>query len=720
MTSKDKYKENFQNNPAIIKPTTISEFFNDSLRVSIPTFQRPYSWTEDEVQALMVDIRDAYVNEKPWFLGVIYWKSEYAPSYRGDMFDWKSIIDGQQRMTTLFLLFRELALLRYWMVSSNIDHRIEKGDTSISDECKSFLKRISSVEKADFYQSIEIGVTTPDSNQNSEDFKSFYSTSGRGRTPKDNRLSLAKDLRIPFSEYLLKNVSSIIDYQDLFLFSTTSFHPSEKNLYLNRISIKNCLMDFFVEAAYVAKRNSLPVERGVEDFFTGFVNGINYSLWFIDIPLSKKADLRIFEGINDRGQPLDFVSKFRFITMSQNIISPVLEDEWKSLYETHGIVQASVFNQRRHLSDRKFTISTYVSQFLQSCGEDLTEDSERLEVLKDRITTHTVVNSSLVDSLLRNLTSSVNFMSVFFKRTDPLLQGILNYNLYLNTFNDQTRVIQFFINRQLGPDNLKVTDRELLILFWNLNNFIFALNHNFDLPPNRKRNVIVGWIKEFDAKNWDVWNVKTRIPIDYLNKHLEHVTIDRIQYNILDSFREIDLLNLRVKTNVVQQYLHHINHISDIDIFKRVNVHNMRFDDSVEHWLPQNAKSGINLWGDFLGLKPDEKRSRISAFIHTNRSKFVVANADKYEAHIELMTEPELNKTIINTIGNLFGLDRGINSTVGNRGHNTKKALAPLRHFYNQAVSDVDSLQTVPDWTIERILERTAYLESLFKKIKQP
>lgn len=714
------FKDNFQNYPPNIKPTTIDEFFNDSLRVSIPTFQRPYSWTDEEVQALLVDIRDACTNKTPWFLGVIYWKSEYAPSFRGNMVDWKSIIDGQQRMTTLFLLFRELSLLRYWMVLSNFEARIDESDTLISVELIAFVKRMTSIERADFYRTIENGTTSSNSLQNSEDYKSFYSTSGRGLKPKDNRLSLAKDLRNPFSEYLLKNVASIQDYQNLSLFSTNSFHPSEKNLYFNRIAIKNYLLDFLLEAAYAAKRNSLPVEKGVEDFITGFVNALNNNLWFIEIPLGNNADLRIFEGINDRGQPLDFVSKFRFITLSQNIISPALEDEWKSLYEAHGIVQSSVFNQRRHLSDKKFTVATYVSQFLQSCGEDLTEDSERLEVLKSRITVHSMVTSSLVDSLLYNLTISVDCRSVFGKRTDPLLKGVINYNLYLNTYNDQTRVIQFFINRQLTEVNLKVSDRELVILFWKLNNFIFAVNHNFDIPPNKKRNVIVGWINEFGALKWDIWNVKTRIPIQYLNEHLEYVTIDKVKYNILDSFKEIDLLNLRVKTTVIQQYLHHVNHVSDIDIFKRVDVHAMRFDESVEHWLPQKPKSGKNHWGDFLGLTAAEKRKRIANFIHTNRSKFVVGNADKYEASIDQMSDLELNKTIANTFGNFFGLDRSKNSSLKNNGHTTKQTNAKWHYFYNQAVSDVDNLQTITDWTIERILERTVYLESLFKNIKEP
>jgi hypothetical protein len=268
--------------------------------------------------------------------------------------------------------------------------------------------------------------------------------------------------------------------------------------------------------------------------------------------------------------------------------------------------------------------------------------------------------------------------------------------------------------------NLKVSDRELFILFWTLNNFIFAVNHNFDLPPNKKRNVIVGWINEFGALKWDIWNVKTRIPIQYLTEHLEYVTIDRVKHNILDSFKEIDLLNLRVKTTVIQQYLHHVNHVSEIDIFKRVDVHVMRFDESVEHWLPQKPKSGKNHWGDFLGLTAAEKRKRIANFIHTNRSKFVVVNADKYEASIDQMTDLELNKTIANTFGNFFGLDRSKNSSLKNNGHTTKQTNAKWHYFYNQAVSDVDNLQTIPDWTIERILERTAYLESLFKNIKKP
>ena len=67
----------------------------------IPDFQRPYVWTKKQVRELLDDIRaehqDNGADGTHYFLGSVVVYSEEPATY--------SIVDGQQRLTTLFILF---------------------------------------------------------------------------------------------------------------------------------------------------------------------------------------------------------------------------------------------------------------------------------------------------------------------------------------------------------------------------------------------------------------------------------------------------------------------------------------------------------------------------------------------------------------------------------------------------------------------------------------
>lgn len=73
----------------------------------IPEYQRPYVWTKDEVTELLDDLTFAS-KDKPYqeyFLGSLVYQSRKAVEEKGEKFDENDLLDGQQRMTTLFLLF---------------------------------------------------------------------------------------------------------------------------------------------------------------------------------------------------------------------------------------------------------------------------------------------------------------------------------------------------------------------------------------------------------------------------------------------------------------------------------------------------------------------------------------------------------------------------------------------------------------------------------------
>jgi uncharacterized protein with ParB-like and HNH nuclease domain len=73
----------------------------------IPEYQRPYIWSRDEVNELLDDLTFAST-DKPnheYFLGSFVFQSKKAGSHAGQEFDENDLLDGQQRMTTLLMLF---------------------------------------------------------------------------------------------------------------------------------------------------------------------------------------------------------------------------------------------------------------------------------------------------------------------------------------------------------------------------------------------------------------------------------------------------------------------------------------------------------------------------------------------------------------------------------------------------------------------------------------
>ena len=72
----------------------------------VPEYQRPYSWTFDQCSDLFRDLKSAYDDREQYFLGNII----LARSKDYDMTGQNFIVDGQQRMITIWLLIKVLSL----------------------------------------------------------------------------------------------------------------------------------------------------------------------------------------------------------------------------------------------------------------------------------------------------------------------------------------------------------------------------------------------------------------------------------------------------------------------------------------------------------------------------------------------------------------------------------------------------------------------------------
>ena len=79
---------------------TLEKVFNGGYQFSIPSYQRPYVWSDDDVLLLFTDIKNAYENgDEHYFIGTVL--SSKLQSKKGLVYE---LIDGQQRTTTLMLI----------------------------------------------------------------------------------------------------------------------------------------------------------------------------------------------------------------------------------------------------------------------------------------------------------------------------------------------------------------------------------------------------------------------------------------------------------------------------------------------------------------------------------------------------------------------------------------------------------------------------------------
>lgn len=139
---------------------SIDEIFNDQLILRSPLFQRHYVWGKDQIDTLWEDI-DTILEEaaENKFLGAIVLQEYESGNARNPQAFW--IIDGQQRLTTFYLLY----LACVYIYSQNGE------DDKASDIVRDSLL----VSKSDQKQTTKLIPTIPDYKQFNE-ILGFFST----------------------------------------------------------------------------------------------------------------------------------------------------------------------------------------------------------------------------------------------------------------------------------------------------------------------------------------------------------------------------------------------------------------------------------------------------------------------------------------------------------------------------------------------------------------
>ena len=89
---------------------TITNIFNNSTLVEVPFFQRSYVWKEDLWSRFIEDMEYVAKTNRPHFLGSIILKEGRKPNPNENFSDCRTIVDGQQRLTTFLLFIKVLCL----------------------------------------------------------------------------------------------------------------------------------------------------------------------------------------------------------------------------------------------------------------------------------------------------------------------------------------------------------------------------------------------------------------------------------------------------------------------------------------------------------------------------------------------------------------------------------------------------------------------------------
>lgn len=127
----------------------IREIFEGSYQFEIPDYQRPYAWTTEQATELFDDLcsamQDARISgaSSQYFLGsIVLIKSDREPK--------SSVVDGQQRLSTLTMLFAVLRTVMPEAADDITDFLYKRGKVSLGE--KNEYRLIAREEDADFFR----------------------------------------------------------------------------------------------------------------------------------------------------------------------------------------------------------------------------------------------------------------------------------------------------------------------------------------------------------------------------------------------------------------------------------------------------------------------------------------------------------------------------------------------------------------------------------------
>jgi uncharacterized protein with ParB-like and HNH nuclease domain/predicted transport protein len=191
----------------IFKPDskTIRKLFEGSTYYQVPQYQRPYSWENEHIEELWDDLYNSFEsNEIEYFLGSII----LSKNANGRYLD---VIDGQQRLTTLMIIFCVLRDLHYNKLEDSKERNKILGRIKDIESGSDRLKlRTQAKDQNEFEQEILNSIDFDKKLSKAELKKNkFLNTAFIFKEKIDHLKEKNPDMIEKFVEYLLDRVSVI-------------------------------------------------------------------------------------------------------------------------------------------------------------------------------------------------------------------------------------------------------------------------------------------------------------------------------------------------------------------------------------------------------------------------------------------------------------------------------------------------------------------------------
>ena len=110
---------------------TISGVFNGSRLLEIPFYQRAYVWGEEQWERFLGDMEFVTASKRPYFLGSIILKQASSGNTWSEVSEVRTVIDGQQRLTTMVIFFKALCAKNGTNNLFERDFVLETGDVAL-------------------------------------------------------------------------------------------------------------------------------------------------------------------------------------------------------------------------------------------------------------------------------------------------------------------------------------------------------------------------------------------------------------------------------------------------------------------------------------------------------------------------------------------------------------------------------------------------------------
>lgn len=418
-----------------LEELSIQDLFNQegNTKYEIPIYQRNYAWENEEITALVNDVWDAYCQSKgTYFIGTL------VTYDRGD--NRYEVIDGQQRLTTLYLILKSLDC----EVKSKLTYRSRKRSNDTINKLPIQEKDNPDLGILRGFKVVENAINEIVGTENKENFTKYLLAQVHiihYRVPRDVNLNHYFEVMNSRGEQLEKHeivkskLIALLDEDERNVFAEIWQACSEMNVYVQSryVQAANVFVDSLrIFSPIIKSFKDLPVVGGSEEAYSldDFIKGI-------------KATERRQKKVKSTGmfQPIIDFPNFLLIVLKITLMNRTNFDLDKFILDDKELINA--FDEAKpdrtfakvfafNLLKARYFLDNYVVHYSY---EDDTQESNpwQLEVYQHEGNSYNTKNLSSDGRLQARLVQLLSMFEVSF--TPRQRKNYLFYCLY-HLFND--------------------------------------------------------------------------------------------------------------------------------------------------------------------------------------------------------------------------------------------------------------------------------------------